>query len=116
MADRMYQNIRIGGDPGENRLNLMFMVAEAGFDEIVEDSDCLYCDAPEATPYDFDELKEYLRTIGLPYDHFFEASPRGKSSGGGPAWMTRNVATLCKQKTQPFRSTNWTRCSKPIGI
>ena len=73
MADRMYQNIRIGGDPGENRLNLMFMVEEAGFDEIVEDTDCLYCDAPEATPYDFDELKEYLRTIGLPYDHFFEA-------------------------------------------
>lgn len=74
MTDRMYQNIRIAGDPGENRLNLMEMIEEAGFDEMVEDTDCLFCDGRESAPDDFDDFKEYLRSIGLPYDHFFEGN------------------------------------------
>lgn len=74
MADRMYQKITIGGDPGENRAKLMDMVDELhDEDGLEEDSDGLVVSDSECSIGDFDELKAFLREANLPYNHFSEA-------------------------------------------
>lgn len=72
MSDCMYQNIRIGGDAGVNREKVLELMEELASEEIKESSECLYCDCTEACEDSFDDLKEFLRSVNLPYNHFLE--------------------------------------------
>jgi len=71
MSDCMFQNIRIGGDPGANREKVLELMEELASEEIQESSD-LYCDCSEACEDSFDDLKKFLRSVDLPYNHFLE--------------------------------------------
>ena len=75
MSDRMYQLVTIGGDPGEHREKVMEMLEELESmdDEINEQSGGISISDCEASNDTFDDLKSFLREIGLSYDHVTEA-------------------------------------------
>lgn len=75
MSDRMFQKVTIGGDPGKHRAIFMAMLEElqSSDDETEEEAESVsICDS-EASTGTFDDLKRFLREIGLPYNHYTEA-------------------------------------------
>jgi hypothetical protein len=72
MGDSVWQDIHIGGDPGEHRENL-FELIDASFGDFEEDGEHLVMGADMGFRSDIDELKAFLREHGISYNHFSEA-------------------------------------------
>lgn len=83
----VFQRLRIGGDPGEHREKLMEMIEDYGFNQMDSDAFCLECDVEEAHEgcEGLAELKAYMRSIGLSYDHYVEEN----SGEGSYIWYWR---------------------------
>ena len=67
MADRFWMSISIGGDPGEHRGELEELIYNAGFEGHDEDEQ-LNLNGCEFRSDDLDELAEFCRNHGLPYN------------------------------------------------
>jgi len=86
MADRFYQRLTIGGNPGDDYIKIMdLLIDETGLEFEEESSEGLVVGCSDAAPGDFEEAKKALREAGLSYDHFCEA----KWDHEGEIWYWR---------------------------